>query len=84
MVKIEEPDEMQHYAAFHQGLHCLLKSKPHSWTEINHNLEKCACNPLLYIMGCPIIIVSISIEKSIRIQRGKGHGKSPAPSKCKQ
>ena len=23
----EDPDEMQHYAAFHQGLHCLLSSK---------------------------------------------------------
>ena len=21
----EDPDEMQHIAAFHQGLHCLLK-----------------------------------------------------------
>ena len=23
----EDPDEMQHNAAFHQGLHCLLKLK---------------------------------------------------------
>ena len=23
-----DPDEMQHNAAFHQGLHCLLKTKP--------------------------------------------------------
>ena len=23
----EDPDEMQHNAAFHQGLHCLLKIK---------------------------------------------------------
>ena len=35
----EDPDEMQHNAAFHQGLHCLLKSKQCSGTEI-HNLEK--------------------------------------------
>ena len=24
-VKIADPDEMQHYAAFHQGLRCLLE-----------------------------------------------------------
>ena len=24
-VNIEDPDEMQHNAAFHQGLHCLLR-----------------------------------------------------------
>ena len=23
----EEPDEMHHYAAFHQSLHCLLRKK---------------------------------------------------------
>ena len=36
----EDPDEMQHNAAFHQGLHCLLISKQSSRTEIYHNLEK--------------------------------------------
>ena len=25
LANIEDPDEMQHYAAFHQGLHCLKK-----------------------------------------------------------
>ena len=29
----EDPDEMQHNAAFHQGLHCLLRLKQ---TEIHH------------------------------------------------
>ena len=24
----EDPDEMQHNAAFHQGLHCLLRAIP--------------------------------------------------------
>ena len=37
MVNIEDPDEMQHYAAFHQGLHCLLRLKQPSGTEIHHN-----------------------------------------------
>ena len=28
----EDPDEMQHNAAFHQGLHCLLRLKQASGT----------------------------------------------------
>ena len=27
LANIEDPDEMLHYAAFHQVLHCLLKTK---------------------------------------------------------
>ena len=30
----EDPDEMQHNAAFHQGLHCLLRFKM-TFREIN-------------------------------------------------
>ena len=30
---------MQHYAAFHQGLHCLLWLKQPSGTQIHHALE---------------------------------------------
>ena len=33
----KDPDEMQHYAAFHLGLHCLLKLKQSSGTGIDHN-----------------------------------------------
>ena len=36
----EDPDEMQHNAAFHQGLHCLLRFKQSSRTEMGHNLER--------------------------------------------
>ena len=32
----EDPVEMQNNAAFHQGLHCLLKLKQSSGTEIHH------------------------------------------------
>ena len=41
----EGPDEMQHNAAFHQGLHCLLRLKQPSGTEIHHNLETSTCDP---------------------------------------
>ena len=33
----EDPDEMQHNAAFHQGLHCLLRFKEPSGTEIHNS-----------------------------------------------
>ena len=42
----EDPDEMQQYAAFHQGLHCLLRSKQPSGTEIHHKLENSTCDHL--------------------------------------
>ena len=31
----EDPDEMQHSVAFHQGIHCLLKLKQSSGTGIH-------------------------------------------------
>ena len=33
----EDPDELQPKAAFHQGLHCLLRLKQPSGTEVHHN-----------------------------------------------
>ena len=42
----EDPDEMQHNAAFHQGLHCLLRLKPNSRTKTHNNLENSTCDPL--------------------------------------
>ena len=31
-----DPIKMQHKAAFHQGLHCLLRLKQHSGTKMHH------------------------------------------------
>ena len=67
----EDPDEMQHYAAFHQGLPYLLILEQPSGTEKHHNLENSICNPLKCTMGSAILIVSICMGKSIRIQRVK-------------
>ena len=69
LVNSEDPDEMQHSAAFHQGLHCLLRLKQPSGTEIHHNLENPTCDPLKYTMGSLILIVSICKGKSIRIRK---------------
>ena len=60
---------MQHNAAFHQGLHCLLRLKQPSGTEIHYNLENSTYDPLMHTMGSTILIVSICMGKSIRIQR---------------
>ena len=45
--------------------------KHSSGTEIHHNLETSTCDQLKYIMGRLILIVSICMEKPIRIQRVK-------------
>ena len=55
----EDPDEMQLNAAFHQGLHFLLRLKQPSGTEIHHNLENSTCDPTKFTMDIPILIVSI-------------------------
>ena len=39
LVNSEDPDEMQYNAAFHLGLHCLLRFKQPPKTEIHHNFE---------------------------------------------
>ena len=41
---------MQHHAAFHQGLHFLLRLKQSSAPDIHHNLEKSTFDPLKCIM----------------------------------
>ena len=64
----EDPDEMQHLAAFHQGLHCLLRLKQPSGTEIHHYLKTSTCDSLTCSL---ILIVSICMKKSIKIQRVK-------------
>ena len=58
----EDPDEMQHNAAFHQGLHCLRRLKQALGIEIHHNLENSTCDPLKYTMGSPTPIVSKFME----------------------
>ena len=40
----EDPDEMQHTAAFHQGLHCLLRQNQSSKKDIQYYLVIITCN----------------------------------------
>ena len=67
----EEPDEMQHDAAFHQGLHCLVFAiiKQFLEKEMHHNQKNSTCDPLKFIMGSPLVIVLICMGKLIKIQK---------------
>ena len=59
-----DPDEMQHNAAFHQGLHCLIRTKQSSGTGIYHNLENSMCDFLKYTMGSAIFLYQHVWENS--------------------
>ena len=39
-----DPEEMQDNAAFHQGLHCLLRLKQSSGRKTHHDLEMSTCD----------------------------------------
>ena len=67
----EDPDEMQHNAVFQQGLHCLLRQIQSSGILVHNHLEMYTCDPLKYKMVNPILLVFISVEKYIRMQRVK-------------
>ena len=41
----EDPDEIPHNAAFHQGLHSLLRQEQSSEKEIQYFLEIITCDP---------------------------------------
>ena len=64
----EDPDEMPHNVAFHQGLHCLPKIKTILGTEVQLYLKIQACDPQCK-MNCPRHIVWNQLEKIISIQR---------------
>ena len=85
MANSEDPDEMQHNAAFNRGLHCLLRLKQPSLTEINHMLENSACDPLKYTMVSPILIRIQRVRErsgSVLDSRPKGRGFEPHRRHC--
>ena len=48
------PDEIPHYAAFHQDLHYLLRQKESSEEEIQYYLEIITGDPSIYTMDMQI------------------------------
>ena len=61
----KDPDEILHNAAFHQGLHCLLRQKRSSEKEILFLREIITCDPSIYTMNHPKFIVSNQKEEFI-------------------
>ena len=47
MATSEEPDKMPHKAAFHQGLHCLLRQNQSLEKEIHYFLEIITYDPTI-------------------------------------
>ena len=64
----EDPDEMLHSAAFHQGLHCLLRQDWSSEKEIQYFLKIKTCDPSIYTIDYPDLTANF-IRKSIGIKR---------------
>ena len=66
----DDPDEMLHIAAFHHGLHDLLRLKRYSERDIQFQLEikKITLHPLMYTMNYLKFIISYQVEEVIRIQ----------------
>ena len=54
----EDPDEMLHDAAFHQGLQCLLRQNQSSGKENQYFVEIKSCDPSICKMDHPDLTVS--------------------------
>ena len=67
----EDPDEMQHNAAFNRGLHCLLRLKQPSVVEMHHNSEKFYRLPLKVHNGQSHTICLNLYEKIHQKSKGK-------------
>ena len=52
----EDPDKMQHDAAFHRGLHCLLRLKQPLETEV------LSCQPRVTVTSCFVYKVITDLE----------------------
>ena len=67
----EGPDKMQHDAAFHQSLHCLLRIKQPLGTEIHHELEKSTCGPFKYAFIIVYFLHKYVWDNPSELQRDK-------------
>ena len=64
----EDPGEMPHKPAFHQGLHCLLRHYLSSEKYFSEIIT-CNCNPSMSTMDIPDLTVSNFMENSIDLKR---------------
>ena len=68
MANSEDQDEMQHKAAFHQDMHCLLRQIRSSGKEIHFWGEIITCGPTLYTIDHLDLVFSFG-GNSIGLQR---------------
>ena len=62
MANCEDTDEMQHYAAFHQGLHCLLRQNRSAlFAEARQEMQ------FFFLKSIPVTPQSIFREKKCNI-----------------
>ena len=61
----DDPDEMLHIVAFHQGLHCLLSQNESLVKEKQFYIAIKTCDPSIHTMDHPKFIVSNQKEESI-------------------
>ena len=66
-INSEDPDEMPHYAAFHQGLYCLLGKKDLQTKKTNTTFKNYNLTPQGMYSGLLKFIVSNQKERSICI-----------------
>ena len=60
----EDPDEMLHYVASHQGLHCLLRLTIFREKKFKFSWKLYTCDPSIYTMDHPVFIVLNQWEES--------------------
>ena len=72
LANMEDPDEMLHNGALHQGLHCLLRHNQSSEKVIQYFLENITCELSIYTMDYPDFFVCSFMEKSISLKSVKG------------
>ena len=65
----EDPDEMPHCVAFHQGLQSLLWPNQSFEKEIQYFIKIITCDPSIYTMDHPDLTVSNFMENSIGLQK---------------
>ena len=73
LVNSEDPDDMLHNLAFHQGLHYLLRKIRSTEKEKQYFGEIIICDPSIYTMDHPAFIVCSFMENSIGVKRVKEH-----------
>ena len=65
----EDQDKMLHNAAFHQGLHCLVRHRRSSGKEIQCVLEVVTCDPAILTTDHPDVAECSFMEKNFCLKR---------------